>query len=193
MASASLADYKTPRPWIILAVFLVVVIGVGGLIGTQSVPGEWYQSLNKPPFNPPNWIFGPVWFALYIMIAVAGWRIYMIDPTSPAMKIWYGQMVLNWAWSPVWFIAQARLARFRHYPRHSGADHRFYRDRPSPRSDRGMAFRALSGMGCVCQPSQFIHRYSQLVRRQSWGLHCRIPALHFFILPKSGADAKASP
>lgn len=106
MSLPSLADYHTPRPWLLLVVFLVVVIGVGALIGTQSIPGEWYQSLVKPPFNPPNWIFGPVWFTLYVMIAVAGWRIYMIDPRSTSMKLWYAQMVLNWIWSPVWFLAQ---------------------------------------------------------------------------------------
>lgn len=106
MSLASLEDYKTPRPWLILAVFLVVVIGVGALIGTQSVPGAWYEGLAKPPFNPPNWIFGPVWFTLYAMIAVAGWRIWMIDAKSPAMKIWFAQMALNWVWSPIWFIGQ---------------------------------------------------------------------------------------
>ncbi|MEO8684346.1 MAG: TspO/MBR family protein [Devosia sp.] len=106
MTTASLADYKTPRPWLILAAFIVVVVAVGGLIGTQSLPGAWYQNLNKPPFNPPNWIFGPVWFTLYVMIAIAGWRIFMIDARSTAMKVWYAQMILNWAWSPIWFKAQ---------------------------------------------------------------------------------------
>ncbi|WP_240233056.1 TspO/MBR family protein [Devosia lacusdianchii] len=106
MSLASLEDYKTPRPWLILAAFLVVVIGVGALIGTQSVPGVWYEGLAKPPFNPPNWIFGPVWFALYVMIAVAGWRIWVIDAKSPAMMVWFAQMLLNWAWSPIWFIGQ---------------------------------------------------------------------------------------
>ena len=106
MTVPSLADYKTPRPWLTLGIFLVVVIGVGALIGTQSTPGAWYEGLVKPPFNPPNWIFGPVWFALYVMIAVAGWRIWMIEPRSGAMKIWFAQMALNWAWSPIWFIGQ---------------------------------------------------------------------------------------
>lgn len=104
--TASLADYKTPQPWLILAAFLLVVLGVGALVGTQSIPGAWYEGLAKPPFNPPNWIFGPVWFTLYAMIAVAGWRIFMIDNKSAAMKIWYAQMLLNWIWSPVWFVAQ---------------------------------------------------------------------------------------
>jgi len=99
-------DYRAPRTWITLAVFLVVVIGVGGLIGTSSIPGPWYQGLVKPPFNPPNWIFGPVWTTLYVLIAVAGWRIWMLAPASTAMKLWFGQMLFNWAWSPIWFIGQ---------------------------------------------------------------------------------------
>ncbi|QQR35499.1 tryptophan-rich sensory protein [Devosia oryziradicis] len=106
MTVPSLADYKTPRPWLTLGIFLVVVIGVGALIGTQSVPGAWYESLEKPPFNPPNWIFGPVWFTLYVTIAVAGWRIWMVDPRSDAMKVWFAQMAFNWAWSPIWFLGQ---------------------------------------------------------------------------------------
>lgn len=106
MSTASLADFRTPRPWLILLAFLVVVIGVGALIGTQSQPGAWYEGLAKPPFNPPNWVFAPVWFALYVMIAIAGWRIWMIDPNSTAMKLWFAQMALNWAWSPIWFIGQ---------------------------------------------------------------------------------------
>lgn len=102
--SATTTDYQTPRPWLLLAAFFLVVIGVGALIGIQSVPGAWYEALNKPPFNPPNWIFGPVWFTLYVLIAVAGWRSVMGSPTSTSSKLWYGQMALNWAWSPVWFI-----------------------------------------------------------------------------------------
>lgn len=104
--SATTTDRQTPRSWIVLATFLLIVIGIGALIGTQSQPGTWYESLNKPPFNPPNWIFGPVWFTLYVMIAIAGWRAFMANPTGTPMKLWYGQMALNWAWSPVWFIGQ---------------------------------------------------------------------------------------
>jgi tryptophan-rich sensory protein len=100
------ADYRRPVSWITLLVFVVVVVGVGGLIGTQSIPGAWYEGLQKPPFNPPNWIFGPVWFTLYVMIGIAGWRVWIRDRTGAAMKLWVAQMLLNWAWSPVWFIGQ---------------------------------------------------------------------------------------
>jgi tryptophan-rich sensory protein len=44
-------------------------------IGYLSQPGEWYEKLAKSAFNPPPWVFGPVWTVLYILIAVAGWRI----------------------------------------------------------------------------------------------------------------------
>lgn len=99
-------ETRRPKSWLLLAVFIIVVVGVGGLIGTQSVPGAWYENLQKPPFNPPNWIFGPVWFILYVLIAIAGWRIWTLDRSGPAMKFWFAQMALNWLWSPVWFIAQ---------------------------------------------------------------------------------------
>src|SRR5690606_19261983 len=42
-------------------------------------------------------------FTLYVLIAVAGWRTFMAGPTSPAMQLWFGQMALNWLWTPVWF------------------------------------------------------------------------------------------
>lgn len=98
-----MSDYRAPRSLLMLGVFLVVVIGVGGAIGVSTAPGEWYAALNKPPFNPPNWIFGPVWFALYVLIAIAGWRTFLRDSGGTAMKLWVGQMLLNWLWSPTWF------------------------------------------------------------------------------------------
>lgn len=103
MSTLTISDLKTPRALLLLAVFLAVVIGVGALIGISTAPGEWYANLDKPPFNPPNWLFGPVWFALYVLIAIAGWRTFLAEPNGLAMKLWYGQMVLNWLWSPIWF------------------------------------------------------------------------------------------
>ena len=103
MSTLTLADLKSPRALVLLGVFLAIVIGVGAVIGVSTAPGEWYASLQKPPFNPPNWVFGPVWFALYVLIAIAGWRTFMTEPNGGAMKLWYGQMALNWLWSPVWF------------------------------------------------------------------------------------------
>lgn len=87
-----------------LALFIVLVVGTGRLIGATNPPGAWYDGLNKPPFNPPNWIFAPTWTVLYVMIAVAGWRTYLQDsPTALPMQLWYAQMALNFVWSPVVF------------------------------------------------------------------------------------------
>lgn len=103
MSTLTIYDYRNPRALLLLGVFLAVVIGVGAVIGVSTAPGEWYASLQKPPFNPPNWLFGPVWFALYVLIAIAGWRTFLQQSSGRAMKLWYGQMALNWVWSPVWF------------------------------------------------------------------------------------------
>ncbi len=92
--------------WLTLALFLVLVIGGGLLIGFAARPDDWYARLAKPPFNPPNWVFAPVWTALYVMIAVAGWHTFARAPAGAAMAAWTGQLVLNFAWSPVFFRAR---------------------------------------------------------------------------------------
>ena len=53
-----------------------VVVGIGWLIGATNLPGSWYEVLNNPTFDPPNWVFAPTWTVLYVIIAVAGWRAY---------------------------------------------------------------------------------------------------------------------
>lgn len=105
MSTASTRTSPIPE-WLVLPAFIAVVLGVGGLVGTQSAPGEWYESLVKPPLNPPNWVFGPVWTTLYVLIAIAGWRAWRREALGVPMRFWVGQMLLNWAWSPVWFIAE---------------------------------------------------------------------------------------
>jgi translocator protein len=94
------------------AAFIVVVVGIGLLIGFVTRPGEWYESLSKPAFNPPGWVFGPVWTILYVLIAIAGWRIWRVAPKSAAMMLWIAQMVLNWLWSPAFFGAEAPWLAF---------------------------------------------------------------------------------
>jgi len=103
MSTLTFSDLKSPRALVLLGIFLVVVIGVGSVLGILTAPGEWYANLDKPPFNPPSWVFGPVWFALYVLIAIAGWRTFLAEPGSAGMKLWYAQMALNWLWSPVFF------------------------------------------------------------------------------------------
>lgn len=106
MTHISAAQWREPRSLLLLAGFLMLVIGVGAFIGTQSTPGLWYASLDKPPFNPPSEVFPPVWFTLYVLIAIAGWRTFMLDGMGAAMGIWIVQMILNWLWSPAFFMAE---------------------------------------------------------------------------------------
>lgn len=89
--------------WLRWAAFIVLVVGVGLLIGALNIPGAWYAGLNKPPFNPPNWIFAPVWTVLYFLIAVVGCRVFDRNARGTAAGLWTLQMVLNYIWSPVFF------------------------------------------------------------------------------------------
>jgi translocator protein len=87
-----------------LFLFLVLVLAVGFTIGLTIRPGEWYQSLAKPWFTPPNWLFAPAWTLVYILIAIAGWRVTSTDGlTSTTFRLWMVQMILNWTWTPVFF------------------------------------------------------------------------------------------
>lgn len=98
---------RTPfQKWLALACFLALTLGGGTLIGLSTPPGEWYASLQKPFFNPPNWLFGPVWTVLYIMIGVAGWRTWMRGYKGLPMQVWFAQMVFNFMWSPAFFGMQ---------------------------------------------------------------------------------------
>src|SRR5262245_29465287 len=68
---------------------------------------SWYAGLSKPPFNPPNWVFGPVWTALYCLKAIAGWRIMRLPQSTPrrslAIGLFFAQLALNAAWSWMFF------------------------------------------------------------------------------------------
>lgn len=76
------------------------------MIGYTNQPGAWFAGLAKPAFNPPGWLFAPVWSALYLMIAVAGWRMWEAHRASSAMVIWAVALALNFLWSPVFFGMQ---------------------------------------------------------------------------------------
>src|ERR1700712_5046056 len=90
-------------------VFIVVVLGIGIAIGFYNLPGAWYQSLAKPLFNPPNWIFGAAWSILYFLIGIAGARTWLAAPLKGGMQLWFAQMLLNYLWSPFFFGSQKPL------------------------------------------------------------------------------------
>ncbi|MCX5494571.1 tryptophan-rich sensory protein [Kaistia dalseonensis] len=96
----------------ILAICLVVCFaaaGIGSLLTTPNIPG-WYENLVKPPFNPPNWIFAPVWTALFALMAIAMWRVWIRATGSTRRKATIAfaiQLALNIGWSAAFFAAHA--------------------------------------------------------------------------------------
>jgi tryptophan-rich sensory protein len=88
-----------------LILFVVLVLGVGLALGWLAAPGGWYAGLAKPAFNPPAWLFGPVWTVLYVLVGFAGWLVWQRDRGGWPMKLWWGQMALNFLWTPVFFGA----------------------------------------------------------------------------------------
>ncbi|MDA0632180.1 tryptophan-rich sensory protein [Nonomuraea sp. MCN248] len=97
---------STPRRWVALPVFLVVValVAVLGSLSASDSAAE-YLSLRRPAWAPPQWLFGPAWTVLYILIAVAGWLTWTARGWSPAMTLYAIQLVLNAAWTPLFFAA----------------------------------------------------------------------------------------
>ena len=94
------------RQALALLAFVAVCLGVGALGGavTATSVGSWYQQLRKPSFNPPDWVFGPVWTALYIAMAVAAWRVWRRQGLQRLpMTLFVGQLVLNLGWSILFF------------------------------------------------------------------------------------------
>ena len=91
--------------YVSLILFLVLVLGGGLALGGLTVPGGWYAGLVKPSLNPPAWLFGPVWTVLYVLIAIAGWRVWQRDRSGWPMRLWWAQMALNFLWTPVFFGA----------------------------------------------------------------------------------------
>ena len=85
-----------------LAVFVVLCLAAAST-GALFQPGEWYESLDKPSWTPPNWSFGVIWSILYVMIAVAGWIVWRETGFGAAMIFWGLQLVLNGAWSWLFF------------------------------------------------------------------------------------------
>lgn len=85
-----------------LAVFAAIVAAAASF-GAMYMPGTWYANLAKPSWTPPNWLFGPVWTVLYIMIAIAGWRAWLAGGMSAAVVVWGFNIAANALWSYLMF------------------------------------------------------------------------------------------
>ena len=93
--------------WALLGGLLALCLAVGyvGSLVTAEQVREWYPTLTKPTWTPPNWLFGPMWTTLYVLMAIAGWLVMRDDGVTQgrATGLWWMQIVLNAAWSPIFF------------------------------------------------------------------------------------------
>jgi tryptophan-rich sensory protein len=94
----------------------VVAVGAALVVGNVATfpnLAPWYDGLVKPSFVAPNWLFGPVWTTLYVLMAVAVWRILRLPRRSPgrrtALILFFLQLALNAAWSWMFFAAHSPL------------------------------------------------------------------------------------
>ena len=100
------------RSALVFLAFVAACFGaalVGSAFTIPSIP-EWYGSLVKPSFTPPNWLFGPVWSMLYLAMAIAGWLVWCRQRESFVtlpLALFGGQLVLNVLWSILFFGLQA--------------------------------------------------------------------------------------
>ncbi|MCB9800892.1 MAG: tryptophan-rich sensory protein [Pseudomonadales bacterium] len=101
-----------PKNNFFLLVFSILISQLAGVIGSffsiSSIP-TWYATLTKPFFNPPNWLFGPVWITLYTMMGISLyliWHTVKSKKKDTLIKLFLGQLVLNALWSIVFFGAK---------------------------------------------------------------------------------------
>ena len=93
-------------------VAIAIPLLVGGASGFFTITGvdSWYQTINKPSWNPPNWVFGPVWTTLYIMMGIALFLVWKEDTSEELKKIAIAlfsvQLILNFFWSFIFFNLQ---------------------------------------------------------------------------------------
>jgi tryptophan-rich sensory protein len=107
-------DWKNLKSLLPFIFVVGMVYAVGGILTAPNVV-QMYQNVQKPSWAPPGWLFGPVWTVLYILIALAGWRIWIhrdIHETHTPMILYFSQLFLNGLWSLIYFEFKMPLLAF---------------------------------------------------------------------------------
>ncbi len=93
------------RQGLVLVGFIALCLAAGALGAAVTAPAipTWYATLAKPSFNPPNWIFAPVWTTLYVLMAIAAWLVWRRGNARTPLTLFAVQLVLNSAWSLLFF------------------------------------------------------------------------------------------
>lgn len=105
MNTSGVPRASVPRQAAVLAGWLILCFGASATAAFIR-PGEWYSALQKPAWNPPAWVFGPVWSTLYVMMAVAAWLVWREGGWRRqrfALGLFLGQWLLNFLWTPLFF------------------------------------------------------------------------------------------
>lgn len=105
---------KPKHLWISCTIFILfcLIVQIAGSFWTKEAVSTWYAELAKPSWTPPNWIFGPVWSLLYVMIAVSGWLIYKAEYSRQrfiALTLYSVQLALNFIWSFLFFSLRSPI------------------------------------------------------------------------------------
>lgn len=118
--AASGNSLSRPKPRLLsgvtLLVWILAICAAGAAASLLFPPGDWYETLAKPTWHPPSWLFGPVWTTLYVLLGISAWLVWR-EPGVPAAArrtAWTAFAVhaaLNLAWTPLFFgIQQPGLA-----------------------------------------------------------------------------------
>lgn len=95
------------RKWLALVAWVALPLLIGGGVGGLFQPGDWYAQLNKPDWNPPSWVFGPVWTTLYVLMGVAAWLVWerhgFNGAARTALVLFLVHLLFNAAWSALFF------------------------------------------------------------------------------------------
>jgi len=94
--------------WIKLIIWIITfeLIGFSLSIMTEANIHSWYEGLNKSILTPPGFVFSIVWSILYVLLAIAGWMIWQKRENiemRPALYLYISQLLMNWAWTPLFF------------------------------------------------------------------------------------------
>ena len=95
---------------LIIAIAIPVAVGAASGFFTVTGVGSWYQTINKPSWNPPGWVFGPVWTTLYVLMGIALFLVWKSDIIAgmkkTAITLFAVQLILNFSWSLIFFNQQ---------------------------------------------------------------------------------------
>lgn len=100
---------------LIISILIPLIIGFAGSFFTASSVDSWYATINKPSFNPPGWIFAPVWTTLYILIGLSFylvWRNNFGEARKKVISIYFMQLIFNLLWSVLFFGLKSPLLGF---------------------------------------------------------------------------------